>query len=228
VAYGDPVALKPTARLALVTGLLLLAHIPLRLLLQFSVLLFERLERDAAAGAALDEPTQVLSGLAGGGVCCLYVPVFIATIVCFCMFVHRASKNLLAAGVERPQHTPGMAVGWFFIPLANLVMPYRVVQDLWEISGPGTARERAAGWILAWWACWITGNLLDNAGNLMARLGNDVDDSLPFQALLFACWAAAALFGWQVVLGLDRRVTARVAARAAAAESPPPLDGGWR
>ena len=53
-------------------------------------------------------------------------------------------------------YSPGWSVGWFFVPLAGLVMPYRVLRELWKASTPGAGanwRQVPVSSILgAWWA----------------------------------------------------------------------------
>src|SRR5262249_29946861 len=40
------------------------------------------------------------------------------------VWVYRANRNARALGAEGLAYSPGWSVGWFFVPLANLVMPY--------------------------------------------------------------------------------------------------------
>ena len=50
---------------------------------------------------------------------------FLATAVCWLVWQARAHENVWAVpGLPAPTRTPGMAVIWWFIPFANLVMPY--------------------------------------------------------------------------------------------------------
>lgn len=44
--------------------------------------------------------------------------------------------NLIAFNVERLRYTPGWAMGWFFIPFANAVMPPIVLTKIWKASTP--------------------------------------------------------------------------------------------
>jgi hypothetical protein len=71
-------------------------------------------------------------------------------------WVYRASRNAHALGAEGMAYSPGWSLGWFFVPLANLVMPYRVLRELWKASTPGAGthwRQAPVSSILgAWWA----------------------------------------------------------------------------
>jgi hypothetical protein len=80
------------------------------------------------------------------GVSLLQLLIFIATAVAFLMWLHRAYRNLPALGATRLDTTPGWAVGYFFIPFANLVKPFQAVREIWHESAPGgEAREGFGG-----------------------------------------------------------------------------------
>ena len=53
--------------------------------------------------------------------------------------------------------SPGLAVGWFFVPLANLFMPYMTVRDMWKASANPRDWQgaSASGAILLWWILWL-------------------------------------------------------------------------
>ena len=61
------------------------------------------------------------------------------------------------------QYTPGWCVGWFFIPIANLVMPYIILKELWQekqYAGHGKWRqEPAPGILIAWGIVWFIGGV---------------------------------------------------------------------
>jgi hypothetical protein len=74
----------------------------------------------------------------------------------FCMWTHRAARNLPALGGRNLKYTPGWAVGWFFIPLANLMMPYFVASEIWRNSDPMQANvepqhKNTSPLVSAWW-----------------------------------------------------------------------------
>ena len=59
---------------------------------------------------------------------------------------------------------PGWAVGWFFVPLANLFMPYQGVKETWRESheAAGLYDEMDSSLLPLWWGLWITTNILAN------------------------------------------------------------------
>jgi hypothetical protein len=101
--------------------------------------------------ASLTDDSQLYVGCAG--------LVELAVIITFLWWVYRANGNLRALSGMTLDFTPGWAVGWFFVPFANLVVPYRVVRELWVCSFQGKAETGATtvGW---WWGAFISGQLL--------------------------------------------------------------------
>ncbi|MEM7808883.1 MAG: DUF4328 domain-containing protein [Planctomycetota bacterium] len=67
-----------------------------------------------------------------------YLLVVVLAYVFYFMWQYRAAWNMRIAG-RMTHFTPGWGVGWWFIPFANLVMVGRVLQDLWQAAGRGTA-----------------------------------------------------------------------------------------
>jgi hypothetical protein len=53
-------------------------------------------------------------------------------------------------------------VGWWFVPLANLVKPFETVRELWKASH-GVARRSLNTWPVIgwWWALWLAGSALE-------------------------------------------------------------------
>jgi hypothetical protein len=60
-------------------------------------------------------------------------------------------------------YTPGWSVGWFFVPLANLVMPYLVIREIWQASGPGQGanwrRAPVSAVLSVWWVVGVVGGM---------------------------------------------------------------------
>jgi hypothetical protein len=83
--------------------------------------------------------------------------VTLAIVPCFIVWCWRAAKNQQALGRQPERLGSGWAVGGWFIPLANLVIPVLVIQDLWRGSdvaiARGDPRWRIAdrSWLVGWW-----------------------------------------------------------------------------
>jgi len=75
----------------------------------------------------------------------------------------------------------------------NLVVPYRVVKEIWQKSGPpdeGLLSEPSPpSWFPAWWLFWI---LASFAANLSMRLS--FDDKVPVSTATIISIVASALF----------------------------------
>src|SRR5262249_18210165 len=63
--------------------------------------------------------------------------------------------------------TPGWAVGWYFIPFANLVVPVRAVGQMWRGTFGQIGEYKDSGVIGLWWAAWLVDNILGNIGRRM-------------------------------------------------------------
>ena len=85
---------------------------------------------------------------------------FIGTVVLWCMWQHRAQENAVVLAGGGLRFTPGWAVGWWFIPFANLVKPFQTVRELWKASHGARWREIPTWPLLGWWwGVWLAANL---------------------------------------------------------------------
>jgi hypothetical protein len=93
----------------------------------------------------------------------------LVTVVFFSMWIYRAAANIVAAGTIGFDYTPGWAVGWFFVPIANLFKPYAAMRQIWNAShgGQGDELERPEGLLAIWWGTWVLANI---ASNIALRL----------------------------------------------------------
>src|SRR5262245_43297579 len=108
-----------------------------------------------------------LAVLMHGGVAAIFnLLVFIATVVVFLIWEHRANSNLRPLGVPRPEFSSRWAVGSWFVPFLNLVVPFQIVRYIWRKSDPDAvkANEGSASWnyygadeftLKALWGFWI-------------------------------------------------------------------------
>lgn len=87
--------------------------------------------------------------------------LFVGCAVVFLIWLYRASANARALGARDMMVSPGWAVGWYFVPLANLGMPYVTMRDLWKASAKPRdwQIESAPATVTLWWGCWIVANL---------------------------------------------------------------------
>lgn len=159
-------------------------------------LVFPPLTEDQEFG---DNPTGLAVGLILFLVGMLEIIVYLATVIFFCIWLYRAYANLRAFNPgRRLDSSPGMAVGSFFIPFANLVLPYRAVKEVWQKSGPPDdallSEPSPPAWFPVWWTFWL---LASFAGNISLRAS--FNENIPEQTATVISIVASAL---SVVAGL--------------------------
>jgi hypothetical protein len=147
--------------------------------------------------------------LVGLGVGLLTIAIVIATVVVFCMWLYRCCKNLKAFGTPRNRinFSPGWTVGSFFVPFANLVIPYRAIKELWQNSQVGTSfMTSPPAWFPIWWTFWLLSNF---ASNIDFRLS--FNEKVPREYAAIAGVAAnsltivAAILAIVIVSEIDKR-----------------------
>lgn len=97
--------------------------------------------------------------------------ILVLAIVVYLVWIHRAVANLdhVRSGQRSSQlrFSPGWAVGWYFVPIMNLVRPYQAMRELYTESNPEHRTSPLVGW---WWASWLLGGFI---GPSVSRLFSD-------------------------------------------------------
>jgi hypothetical protein len=96
-----------------------------------------------------------------GTVLLLWVVQFAATVAYF-LWLHRARANLVAMGAAELAYSPAWSVACHLVPLANFVLPFRVMKETFNRSH-GEPPELALSTVddaSGWWACTIGAALL--------------------------------------------------------------------
>ncbi len=114
----------------------------------------------------------------------------VLTIVFFLIWLHRAFKNLPALAAQNLEFSPGWAIGWWFIPFANLVKPYQIMGELWNASDSDYDPElflsnqigtsSIIGW---WWGLFIIGSIIGRISDSLS----DANLSYSLVALMIYC-----------------------------------------
>lgn len=88
-----------------------------------------------------------------------YLIVFAWSAIVIGRWTYRAMKNLRGMGYETTV-SPGWSVGWHFIPIALLWMPFRGMAQIWRgsIHGVPTGEAKLPASMRLWWAAWLFGN----------------------------------------------------------------------
>jgi hypothetical protein len=81
--------------------------------------------------------------------------LFLTTGISWVVWQHRLSANLWPLG-RTLGHTPD-AIGWWFVPLLDLLWPFLVMRELWKATGPGEnwKRRRLPLVVWVWWGAWV-------------------------------------------------------------------------
>lgn len=158
-----------------------------------------------------DNPGALIVALLQLGVGTLQVLVYLASAVVFLMWLYRAYGNLASFGTpsRNINYSAGWAVGSFFIPFVNLVVPYRAVKELWRNSAPTDAflvNASPPAWLPLWWLFWLLSNF---ASGIYSRLSFREDVSREVIAIVGvladALTIIAAIFAIVVVEEITRR-----------------------
>jgi hypothetical protein len=125
---------------------------------------------------------------------------FVVTVIAWLTWQHRAYGLLSLASSIPTTFTPGWAIGWWFVPFANVFRPYQVMKEMWLRSaatdGGGTVDGLEAPNVIKWWwGSWLIAGFVANTSFRMAVGANTIDQLL-----------------WSTVLGMvDDSVTILVA-----------------
>lgn len=136
--------------------------------------------------------------------------------ILFLAWFHRAYGNLRALGVAEPRYKRGWAIGAWFIPFVNLVLPKQMANDLWgagdpamQPNDPGWQGRPVAPLLHWWWAFYLVGSALSAvSGNMIGdavRL-DEMNTGVGLDATAQALWVAAAFGGTRfIALSTDRQ-----------------------
>jgi hypothetical protein len=148
------------------------------------------------------------------------LPVYIFTAVFFLIWLNKANKNLTPLGAEYLEFSSGWAVGWWFIPFANLVKPFQVVREVWRESDPDIEEDAgflsnvasgAPGYMAVWWGLWLGANI---SGNIAGRtIDANSAESIQLSGAVFVfagvLGIAASVFAIMVIRDISQRQALR-------------------
>ncbi|MFP2932395.1 DUF4328 domain-containing protein [Pyxidicoccus sp. 3LG] len=128
------------------------------------------------------------------------------TALFFLRWLHLAVRTANALGAS--QEKPGWAVFSWFIPLFNLVKPYRVMKELWV----GLGAAQGSSLLASWWAAWILGGFMSRVDQGLSRqletTPKMISSSLLASVLSEALALVAAVLCIQVIRALQARLDA--------------------
>jgi Domain of unknown function (DUF4328) len=142
----------------------------------------------------------------------LKLAAFLGTAIVWLSWLHRAYGNLGLVGSKRSRFPVGWAVGYWLIPIVNLVRAYQTMKDLWLRSESVNDRDGydnlpAPAFLGAWWGVYLIWVAAERGFGFMARdagsLG-DLTNVTDLEILVNVVGIVAALLAIKVVRGIDR------------------------
>ena len=139
-------------------------------------------------------------GLLGG----ISLLALIVSIVLVARWIYRASANAHARSGDL-EITPGWAVGWYFIPIANLFKPFQAMKEIWfEATGErGGYGQSAPAELVGWWTLWIITNIINN---IVFRMEMSASADLTLAATLTLISSVLAVPMTYLLVTIMRRV----------------------
>lgn len=107
-----------------------------------------------------------------GGSIVLVSLFFLLAAVPIALWIYRAHANLREADLGELDYSPGWVVGSYFVPLANLVIPFRAMRELHNRShgeDPWQAHSPVAD-VSSWWSCHLAAVLVLTVASFVALL----------------------------------------------------------
>ncbi len=104
----------------------------------------------------------------------LIAGVYLAVIIVYIQWFRRAYHNLKKAG-HQLEMSEGWAAGAWFVPFANLVLPYRIMKEIWYKTQVEFTKEPKNHTIVqAWWLVFMGGNVVER---VLSKIADDDDIS---------------------------------------------------
>lgn len=87
---------------------------------------------------------------------------FVLTAAPLALWVWRAHANLRDDGLDGLTHSPAWASISLFVPIANLIVPFQAMRELWNRSHGEEAHfaGQSVEPVASWWTCYISGMLV--------------------------------------------------------------------
>ncbi|HEX2772027.1 MAG TPA: DUF4328 domain-containing protein [Micromonosporaceae bacterium] len=128
----------------------------------------------AERAKSADDPNLLnVATTAEGILSLIWLAIYAIAGVLVIVWFYRARKNVDALPDAQPGMRAGWAIGGWFIPFANLVIPCRVMAHTARSS---LSRPRTPALVGIWWAAWLVYSV---AGYAVVALDNVRYDALP-------------------------------------------------
>ena len=114
----------------------------------------------------------------------VYILIWLATLIILIVFMYKSSSNTKVWTKSERKWTEGWAIGGWFIPIANFVLPFLVIKETWNLSPkisldknqviPQGDNDKFP--LAAWWFLLVVGTVgLGGAGRYRDAVFKDAD-----------------------------------------------------
>jgi hypothetical protein len=136
---------------------------------------YDVVEGGTLSNAELDQAAASVDST-GAAVGIFFLVTLIGCFIASGMWIYRVAANAQVVMPDDNRITPGWSVGWFFVPFANLVMPYRALRQHWNgLHGNADLSAGLPGWAFAWWMLWLLGNSISTVSTRMNLEADTID-----------------------------------------------------
>jgi len=138
--------------------------------------------------------------------------LFIGSAICWLIWQHRAYANLRLIGSRDTEYTPGWSVGYWFIPLVNILRPYQITSEIYRRSELQNGRDPIGGLsgpplIGAWWFVYLAWGATIRFFTIMAKDAKALPTLLTatnIELTAHVVGLVAAILAIQVIRSIDR------------------------
>lgn len=141
-----------------------------------------------------------LLGYLGENIGTIQIGVLAVCVIAYSLFVYRAASNISKSKAKGLDYSPGWAVGWSFIPIANLFGIFMVMRGIWIAShDPRRGAYGVSILLPLWWLTYIGGNI---SANMVGRSAEQAMLSLDVDVISGFTWTAIAVAGVSIFSGI--------------------------
>lgn len=144
----------------------------------------------------------------------------LSAVVCFAVWVAGANRTARSHAPDAVRDTPGWAVGWYFVPLANLYRPFQGMREIWLATRTHLDADRDGRTprvFTLWWVLWLVHGFVGGLAYPLVFFSRRVLPSHYFLMVSEVLMIAAAIAAIRVVRAVS--VAQEEAVRAARGES---------
>jgi hypothetical protein len=123
----------------------------------------------AQRGGGISHEAALANDRREGLVSILFLLTYLLTAVLFLRWTYLVKMNAMSLGASSLEFdiSPGWSVGYYFVPFANLVSPYKALKETFQASHPEFRPDRQRlEWspppklLPFWWALWLANGFL--------------------------------------------------------------------